>query len=57
MYLAQKGIVHRDLSLRNLLVDKKTLQVKVSDLGLGRSNNVKNDQLMMPIRYGFTNVE
>jgi serine/threonine protein kinase len=41
MYLAQQKIVHRDLALRNLLIDAKTHKVKVSDLGLGVANDSK----------------
>jgi serine/threonine protein kinase len=43
-YLSAKGIVHRDLSARNLLVDSHNT-VKVSDFGLAKSDekfDVKN---------------
>ncbi len=43
-YLASKQIVHRDLALRNLLIDSKTLRIKVSDLGLGISNDSKREK-------------
>lgn len=42
MYLEQKGFVHRDLALRNILMaDKK--HVKISDFGLSRAVNNGGD--------------
>jgi serine/threonine protein kinase len=51
MYLSQRGVIHRDLSLRNLLVDSKTLQVKVSDLGLGWNDSEEMHQILLPLRW------
>ena len=36
LYLSSQGIVHRDLAVRNLLLDEHR-NVKVSDFGLSRS--------------------
>jgi serine/threonine protein kinase len=62
-YLVQKNIVHRDLSLRNLLVGRGNeldkYIVKISDFGLSRimgKNYYKTDDATIPIRWSAPEV-
>lgn len=36
-YLEQKGVVHRDIKPSNILINMKTLDIKICDFGLSRS--------------------
>jgi serine/threonine protein kinase len=56
VYLHEKGIVHRDLALRNLLVDKTGTKyiVKISDFGMARTMNkgyYKTESKTIPVRW------
>jgi serine/threonine protein kinase len=61
-YLMDKGIIHRDLSLRNLLVttdEKGRYVVKVADFGLSRKltkNYYKSDDKNIPIKWSSPEV-
>ena len=60
-YLSERKIVHRDLSLRNLLVTQNSEQSKfkyelrVADFGLSRIVNAddyyKNDSMTLPVKW------
>eukprot|EP01117_Protostelium_nocturnum_P018525 TRINITY_DN7768_c0_g1_i1.p1 TRINITY_DN7768_c0_g1~~TRINITY_DN7768_c0_g1_i1.p1 ORF type:complete len:1193 (+),score=287.92 TRINITY_DN7768_c0_g1_i1:35-3580(+) len=50
-YLSQKGIIHRDLASRNLLLDSQ-LHVKISDFGMSRENSVySTKEKTLPYRW------
>jgi len=56
VYLHQQGIVHRDLALRNLLVDQSGTKyiVKISDFGMARTMDkgyYKTESKTMPVRW------
>ena len=54
MYLSGKGIIHRDLSARNILVSHVdgTYQCKVADFGLSReTDEYKAENSLVPIRW------
>jgi serine/threonine protein kinase len=56
VYLERKGIVHRDLASRNLLVTQD-INVKVSDFGLSRDNMYSADSTSpLPIRWSAPEV-
>jgi serine/threonine protein kinase len=50
-YLGSKGVIHRDLACRNVLVDGSSKQVKVSDFGLARA--VYKDAAYVTTKRGF----
>ena len=58
-YLAERKVVHRDLSLRNLLVSAGTSNsfryvVKVADFGLSRAINLEastQKDLLLPVKW------
>jgi len=60
VYLHEKGIVHRDLALRNLLVTQSDQQgtkyiVKISDFGMARTmmdkEYYKTESKTIPVRW------
>jgi len=55
VYLERKHIVHRDLAIRNLLVDHQH-QVKVSDFGLSRDTQYLGSDSQIPIRWAAPEV-
>jgi serine/threonine protein kinase len=61
-YLMDKGIVHRDLSLRNLLVtvdESGRYVVKVADFGLSRHltrDYYKTDDKNIPVKWSAPEV-
>ena len=50
-HLGSKGVVHRDLACRNVLVDVSNKLVKVSDFGLARA--VYKDEAYITTKRGF----
>eukprot|EP01117_Protostelium_nocturnum_P009923 TRINITY_DN3536_c0_g1_i3.p1 TRINITY_DN3536_c0_g1~~TRINITY_DN3536_c0_g1_i3.p1 ORF type:complete len:310 (-),score=102.41 TRINITY_DN3536_c0_g1_i3:31-960(-) len=52
MYIHKKGVIHRDLSARNLLVDS-SFKVKISDFGLSKENDFY-DSKSKAIPYKWT---
>jgi cyclin-dependent kinase len=39
-FVHDRGVLHRDLKLHNLLMDRKTMALKIADLGLSRAITV-----------------
>jgi serine/threonine protein kinase len=55
-YLTSKGIVHRDLGARNVLIDSFH-NVKVADFGLAKATfAIDSSSDQMPIRYSAPEV-
>jgi serine/threonine protein kinase len=54
LYLQTRGIIHRDLSARNLLVSNidGRYEAKVADFGLSReTSEYKTESSLIPIRW------
>ena len=43
-YLHENNIVHQDFNVKNILIDPKTLQIKIIDFGLSKTES--NDQIV-----------
>ncbi|PRP85052.1 putative LRR receptor-like serine/threonine-protein kinase [Planoprotostelium fungivorum] len=56
MYLQHRGVIHRDLATRNLLLDK-SLNVKISDFGMSRQENFyRSESKEIPYRWAAPEV-
>ena len=48
--MEQRGIVHRDIKPSNILINTKTLEIKICDFGLSRSI-IKDHSIDFPWKY------
>jgi cyclin-dependent kinase len=46
-----RGVLHRDLKPHNLLMDRKTMALKIADLGLSRSFTVPLKKYTHEVRF------
>ena len=56
VYISKKGVIHRDLAVRNLLLTSSN-SVKVSDFGMSRENNYySSSSKVIPYRWSALEV-